>query len=443
MINKIIANYLAGGKRLVIPQFGAFIHKEGDGTVVFVPFLKKDDGVLVDLLRREYGLDEADARGVITEYVAQIGSGIAERGSFAIEGIGSLKMDANGICFLEYNPQTGVSSASSTAQTPSEVKANATVADAAVPASAAPVASNPATGSASLGTSSSTSAPAANPQRSGATRDVVREAYYGSASTPRSGAVPRPGAASEPPVSSGPVVASGSAPSSGTVRPGTSQGSMTTPGTTRPGSPSPTTPSGMNRPGNSSPAAPAGMNRPVQQRPVQTAPPSYPQRPEKEGSDRGEARQGIRPGMSGQPARSAQPAPATSVPPRAAGNSPYGTPARPAWGGSSGEGGEQPPVGGNGRVYGGGRPPGDRPPGRPVPPRPARVKPAKSDKFMVIAILAAIVALASIIYGVMSSSDGPMIEPMEMPARHTPDSLSAGADTIPTATASDIQTQTR
>ena len=43
MINKIIANYLAGGKRLVIPQFGAFIHKEGDGTVVFVPFLKKDD----------------------------------------------------------------------------------------------------------------------------------------------------------------------------------------------------------------------------------------------------------------------------------------------------------------------------------------------------------------------------------------------------------------
>ena len=70
-----------------------------------------------------------------------------------------------------------------------------------------------------------------------------------------------------------------------------------------------------------------------------------------------------------------------------------------------------------------------------MPPRPRPAKAAKSDKFMVIAILAAIVALASIVYGVMSSSEGPMIDPMEMPARHTPvqDSLFQGTEAAPAA----------
>lgn len=46
MINKIIAEYLRTNKRLVVPHFGAFIRKENSEAIVFVPFLKKDDGVL-------------------------------------------------------------------------------------------------------------------------------------------------------------------------------------------------------------------------------------------------------------------------------------------------------------------------------------------------------------------------------------------------------------
>ena len=49
MVNKIIADYLKTNKRLIVPQFGAFLHKD-DGTVAFVPFLKKDDGVLIQLI---------------------------------------------------------------------------------------------------------------------------------------------------------------------------------------------------------------------------------------------------------------------------------------------------------------------------------------------------------------------------------------------------------
>ena len=72
MINKIIAEYLRTNKRLVVPHFGAFIRKENSEAIVFVPFLKKDDGVLQQLLVSEYGMDSADAQAVIDEYIAEI-----------------------------------------------------------------------------------------------------------------------------------------------------------------------------------------------------------------------------------------------------------------------------------------------------------------------------------------------------------------------------------
>ena len=101
MINKIIAEYLRTNKRLVVPHFGAFIRKENSEAIVFVPFLKKDDGVLQQLLVSEYGMDSADAQAVIDEYIAEIKESIAARGAYVIEGIGRLMTDSNGICYLE------------------------------------------------------------------------------------------------------------------------------------------------------------------------------------------------------------------------------------------------------------------------------------------------------------------------------------------------------
>lgn len=101
MINKIIAEYLRTNKRLVVPHFGAFIRKENSEAIVFVPFLKKDDGVLQQLLVSEYGMDSADAQAVIDEYIAEIKESIAARGAYVIEGVGRLITDSNGICYLE------------------------------------------------------------------------------------------------------------------------------------------------------------------------------------------------------------------------------------------------------------------------------------------------------------------------------------------------------
>ena len=101
MVNKIIVDSLKAGKRIVIPQFGAFLHKDTDGGIVFVPFLKKDDGVLAGLLSSNYGLSNEEAYGIIAEYVAQVKKSVTERGCFVVEGIGQLKIDSNGVCYLE------------------------------------------------------------------------------------------------------------------------------------------------------------------------------------------------------------------------------------------------------------------------------------------------------------------------------------------------------
>ena len=460
MINKIIASYLAGGKRLVIPQFGAFIHKEGDGTVVFVPFLKKDDGVLVDLLCKEYGLDEADARGIITEYIAQIGAGIAERGSFFIEGVGHLKADANGIYFLEYDPGAGTAAGQGTSASLRQVPVAGGGAASAVVPEARPVASDKevSAGSSSNEMTASEEGTAATsvpkPQAPVSGRDVVREAYYGSSSGMASTTAPRgtaPSGASSVQTTSRPVVSQSPASSPHTVAtPGASSAS----GMSRPVAPSsPVGNSGAHRPAPSVSAGTQGMPRPVTPqentipsgagrpvtatngavpsgtgRPVQSAAsserPVYPQRPGTAPAGAGMARPGA------QTSTFRGPSGAASMPQRP-GQAPYGQPRPEAFGGASAAPGAEPSQGGSDRRnYAGNRPPVGGRPGRPMPPHPVRPQTGKSDKFMIIAILAAVVALASIVYGVMSSSDGPMINPMELPAHHNPaqDSLSTGSD---------------
>jgi len=104
MVGKIVADYMKSNKRLVVPQFGAFIRKDTDGKIVFIPFLKKDDGILAQLVCTTCGLGPDEARSVIDNYVADIKAGIAARGSFVIEGVGRLTADRGGTyCMTDEN----------------------------------------------------------------------------------------------------------------------------------------------------------------------------------------------------------------------------------------------------------------------------------------------------------------------------------------------------
>lgn len=101
MIESIIIGYLINNKRIVIPELGAFIKKEADSSIVFVPFLTQDDGVLKTLIEKNYGVDNEEAGVVVKEYVELAKRHIGQHKQFVLKGIGVLKLDENEIIYLD------------------------------------------------------------------------------------------------------------------------------------------------------------------------------------------------------------------------------------------------------------------------------------------------------------------------------------------------------
>ena len=79
VLTAVVTQYLESHKRLVIPQFGAFIVKEPGHEVLFSELLKRDDGVLRGLLRAR-GLGDLEAAGEIDRFVFEVRHAV-ERGA--------------------------------------------------------------------------------------------------------------------------------------------------------------------------------------------------------------------------------------------------------------------------------------------------------------------------------------------------------------------------
>lgn len=110
MIVEIIYNYLQANKRLVVPNLGAFIVKQGQAgerKVLFSNLIKGDDGVLRALLI-EKGVSELEAQGVIDRFVFEVNFRLDNGGVCALEGFGALKRSANGaMSFVENDGAKG------------------------------------------------------------------------------------------------------------------------------------------------------------------------------------------------------------------------------------------------------------------------------------------------------------------------------------------------
>lgn len=104
MIEQIISDYMAHNRRLVIPTLGAFLKKEGEDKLVFVEFLKNDDGVLVALVQKDMSLSEAEARTVIEQYALRVKQQVIAKGEFVIDHLGIMRVDANNLYNFEYKP---------------------------------------------------------------------------------------------------------------------------------------------------------------------------------------------------------------------------------------------------------------------------------------------------------------------------------------------------
>lgn len=103
MISQTIARYLADHKRLVVPQLGAFIAKVPGREVVFSEMMKRDDGVLRELLGRE-GMSEIEAAGAIDRFVFEIRHTAESDTVYRAEGLGVFAAGPNGTIRFRFLP---------------------------------------------------------------------------------------------------------------------------------------------------------------------------------------------------------------------------------------------------------------------------------------------------------------------------------------------------
>lgn len=105
MDRSILAELIRKNKRLIIPNVGAFLHRDTESntqlSITFSPFLKYNDGQLEDLLISNYGLSKIEAAEQIKNLSIEIIAEINESGSYTIPGIGLLTNDSKGSISLK------------------------------------------------------------------------------------------------------------------------------------------------------------------------------------------------------------------------------------------------------------------------------------------------------------------------------------------------------
>lgn len=105
MLIRVVTNYLAAHRRLVVPQLGVFLVKKPGESVLFSELMKRDDGVLRALLR-EAGVGELEAAGEIDRFVFEVRHAVERGESYPLEGFGRMMPGPGGSIVFEYAPES-------------------------------------------------------------------------------------------------------------------------------------------------------------------------------------------------------------------------------------------------------------------------------------------------------------------------------------------------
>ncbi|MCW3805212.1 SPOR domain-containing protein [Plebeiibacterium marinum] len=97
-MEKYISELIQENNRVIIPNFGAFIiSKENGVSILFNNFLSFNDGLLVNYVAEQKGIDTIVATDQVFEFVDNLKKQLDEQGVYAIEKLGVFKKDENGI----------------------------------------------------------------------------------------------------------------------------------------------------------------------------------------------------------------------------------------------------------------------------------------------------------------------------------------------------------
>lgn len=98
-LTQIIAEYMATHRRLVVPQLGAFLRKSEGEEILFSELLKRDDGVLLNLLCSR-GMGELEAQGAIDRFIFELRHTVESGAVYRAEHLGLFAVGAqSNLCF--------------------------------------------------------------------------------------------------------------------------------------------------------------------------------------------------------------------------------------------------------------------------------------------------------------------------------------------------------
>ena len=105
IVEEVIVEYLRSNRRLVIPNFGAFMAKES-GERIFSGLLRTDDGVLSSLLKAR-GLNEMEAAITIDRFIFEVRHELEQYGYCRLGEVGTLRIEPETKALRLYPPVHG------------------------------------------------------------------------------------------------------------------------------------------------------------------------------------------------------------------------------------------------------------------------------------------------------------------------------------------------
>ena len=105
IVLEVIAEHLQTNRRLVVPNFGAFVVKES-GERLFSDLLRTDDGVLTSLLRNK-GLTEMETAVVTDRFIFEVRHELEQYGYCRLGEVGTLRVEPTNKVIKLYPPVYG------------------------------------------------------------------------------------------------------------------------------------------------------------------------------------------------------------------------------------------------------------------------------------------------------------------------------------------------
>ena len=102
IVEEVIVEYLRSNRRLVVPNFGAFMVKES-GERLFSDLLRTDDGVLSSLLQSR-GLSEIEAAVMTDRFIFTVRHELERYGYCRLDEIGTLRIEPETKVLRLYSP---------------------------------------------------------------------------------------------------------------------------------------------------------------------------------------------------------------------------------------------------------------------------------------------------------------------------------------------------